>query len=145
MPSEVQKSAKYPCPIFEYETGRKPHSCAGFIGDIPSKLREHLSAGKEPHVPFLQRCTICKHEFIDKRVFEQDGHKGKTCSNYRTAPKPVPGDEAHVLLIDMVLLYVNEGKMKSTGKYLYVRHDGANTTCRRFVDRTYPHCTSFVH
>jgi hypothetical protein len=144
MPSEVQKSAKYPCPIFEYETGRKPHSCAGFNGDNPSKLREHLSAGKKRHVPFLQRCKICKHEFIDERVFEQGGHN-KTCSNHRKVPKPVPGDLAHVLLVDMVLLYVNEGKMKSTGRYLYVRHDGANTTCRRFVERAFQHSTSFVH
>jgi hypothetical protein len=131
-------SEKYVCPIFEDETERgEPHYCKGWKGDSLSKLRKHLRANKNPHLPFLQRCEICKHDFIDEGVFKQCHEDGK-CNNARPVPKSAAGDLAYELLKEMVLLYVRHNITMSTGNaFMLGMMERANMNCRGIIQSSY--------
>jgi hypothetical protein len=123
-----RRSYKCPCPIFQAETDRGlPHdSCNGGGGDNISGLhkhfqRHHMKPDKPRHLKFLDQCRICKHFFID-----EEEYIAKHDSNCHTHNPGKRGDaaEAHYkAFCKMVLLYITDQTMKSTGNSMTATHD----------------------
>jgi hypothetical protein len=113
--------SRFPCPFYQMETDRGlPHvTCLGRGGDHMSGLlkhlmRYHMRVGKPQSLPFLQKCRICKHYFIDKEDYLAN-HNVK-CDTHNPFKKGDAAEAHYKAFKEMVLLYITKGIMKSTSK-----------------------------
>jgi hypothetical protein len=80
-----------------------------------------MKPDKPRHLKFLDQCRICKHFFID-----EEEYIAKHDSNCHTHNPGKRGDaaEAHYkAFCKMVLLYITDQTMKSTGKSMTATHN----------------------
>lgn len=78
------------CPVYEADIilGRD-HTCKGAREKNMSKIRVHMTRGRQPHLDFLSRCGTCEEDIIDRNEFQQS--HGLRCNNPR---KQLRGDAA---------------------------------------------------
>jgi hypothetical protein len=114
------QSYKCPCPIFQAETDRGlPHvTCNGVGGENMSGLhkhfkRYHMKSEKPRHLPFLEKCRICQHFFIDEQEYIEK-HDSK-CHTPNSAKRGDAAEAHYRAFKEMVVVYITKGIMKSTG------------------------------
>ena len=80
---------KFDCPVFVAESRHGwPRSCNNVKSSGMAELRRHLTEragrGYGPQLAFLELCTSCNEDFLDKDEFEtRHGYKGELCTTRR--------------------------------------------------------------
>lgn len=92
------------CPIFCYETEHGlPHTCNGISVQNMAAVRRHMirpSRGHPAHLSFLQLCSTCNEDFIDKALFNTS--HGKYCNTPRKRSKGAAVNQQWQSLYELV-------------------------------------------
>ena len=84
---------KLDCPVFVAESRHGwPRTCNNVKSPNMADLRRHLTKrpgrGYETQLPFLELCSTCNEDFIEKETFEtRHGYKGELCNSRRPQRK----------------------------------------------------------
>jgi hypothetical protein len=78
--------------------------------------RSHMNPNRPRHLPFLEKCRICQHFFIDE--VEYTSNHGSNCHTHNPGKRRDAAEAHYKAFCKMVLLYITDQTMKSTGKYM---------------------------
>jgi hypothetical protein len=126
MNANGSQQIKCPCPIFQLETdlGLGHDSCKGGGGDTLSGLythfaRQHLKRNRPRHLPFLQRCRICQHYFINEEEFTT--RHGRQCDTPNRGKTGNAAEAHYKAFCRMVVLFITEQTVTSTSRCISMR------------------------
>jgi hypothetical protein len=126
MTPEGSQTSGFPCPVYQNEVDLKlPHDrCrTGRLFTNMAGVRKHMlhDTREYPrHLPFLQQCMICKHDFIDEVVYSEK--HGKICTKgHRTVLKGSAAKEHYEAFKAMTLDHLAGKSVTSTGKCIHTQ------------------------